>query len=84
MLRAAVPSPGLARSDWQILVDLSQYFDRPLEYGQPEEIWEDIRASTPTYAGIAYADIGPRGTRADSSAPAIDRQLTGGRGPAVG
>jgi NADH-quinone oxidoreductase subunit G len=63
MVTPTVPTPGIARPDWEILVDLSQSFDRPLEYATPEEIWEDIRRDTAHYQGLSYLDIGPRGTR---------------------
>jgi predicted molibdopterin-dependent oxidoreductase YjgC len=60
-LSMAVPSPGMARADWEILVDLSQYFDAPLEYAMPEQIWEDLRSSVPKYASISYSDLGATG-----------------------
>lgn len=69
-LSMAVPSPGIARADWEILVDLSQYFERPLEYGTPEQVWEDIRGAVPKYAGIAYADVGARGVMPSVLQPA--------------
>ena len=56
-----VPSPGIARADWEMLVDLSQYFGRPLDYSSPREIWEDIRRAVPGYAHISHEDIGSRG-----------------------
>ena len=62
-LSIAVPSPGIARPDWEILVDLSQYFDRPLEYSLPQDIWDDIRRSVAKYDGVAYDDLGARGIR---------------------
>jgi NADH-quinone oxidoreductase subunit G len=61
VLSIAVPSPGMARADWEILVDLSQYFDAPLDYAMPEQIWEDLRKSVPKYASISYTDLGTRG-----------------------
>ncbi|MBV9281659.1 MAG: NADH-quinone oxidoreductase subunit NuoG, partial [Chloroflexi bacterium] len=62
-LSIAVPSPGIARADWEILVDLSQYFDNPLDYALPRDIWEDIRRAVPAYAGVSYDDLGQRGVR---------------------
>jgi predicted molibdopterin-dependent oxidoreductase YjgC len=66
LIREAVPSPGLARADWEALVDLSQYFDRPLGYALPQDLWDAIRASVPAYAGIGYADIGGSGVRPEN------------------
>jgi predicted molibdopterin-dependent oxidoreductase YjgC len=62
-LTQAVPAPGIARADWEILVDLSQYFDQPLDYALPQEVWEDIRRAVPAYASITHADIGMKGVR---------------------
>jgi predicted molibdopterin-dependent oxidoreductase YjgC len=59
----AVPSPGIARADWETLVDLSQYFDRPLGFASVEDIWDDIRRSLPRYASVSYEDLGLRGVR---------------------
>jgi len=58
---AALPKPAGGRTDWEILVDLSQYFDAPLDYAMLEQIWEDIRRSVPKYAGISYSDVGATG-----------------------
>jgi predicted molibdopterin-dependent oxidoreductase YjgC len=66
MVRETVPTPGLARSDWEILVDLSQFFDRPLDYALPQDVWESIRASVTAYAGVAHSDVGQSGTRPES------------------
>lgn len=66
MVRETVPSPGLARADWEILVDLSQYFDRPLDYALPQDIWDSIRATVAPYAGVAYGDVGSSGVRPES------------------
>jgi len=63
LVQPAVPRPGIARPEWEILVDLSQAFDRPLDYALPEEIWDAIGSANPAYAGVRHEDIGPRGTR---------------------
>jgi NADH-quinone oxidoreductase subunit G len=66
VVRNAVPTPGIARADWEILVDLSQYTDHPLEYALPQDVWEEIRNTVPAYASVAFGDIGPRGVRPES------------------
>jgi NADH-quinone oxidoreductase subunit G len=58
-----VPAPGIARADWEILVDLSQYFDQPLSYTVPQQIWAEIADSVPAYRGLSLAEIGPTGAR---------------------
>jgi NADH-quinone oxidoreductase subunit G len=67
-LTEVVPSPGIARADWEILVDLSQYFDRPLEFNRPEDIWDDLRQGVPGYSEIAYMDMGLSGARPEKRA----------------
>lgn len=49
VLSAAVPAPGIARPDWQILVELSQRWDNPLGYSSAEAILADIAGSVPGY-----------------------------------
>ncbi|MGH2449626.1 MAG: molybdopterin oxidoreductase family protein, partial [Chloroflexota bacterium] len=68
-LSEVVPSPGLARGEWRMLVDLSQYFDRPLEFNRPEEIWEEIQRAVPAYHDISWADVGLRGKRSAAAVP---------------
>jgi predicted molibdopterin-dependent oxidoreductase YjgC len=58
-----VPSPGMARAEWQIFVDLSQYFEHPLDFVRPDDIWDDIRAAVARYGDIGYTDIGLTGAR---------------------
>ncbi|GAC1468249.1 MAG: NADH-quinone oxidoreductase subunit NuoG [Chloroflexota bacterium] len=69
-LRVAVPTPGVARADWQILVDLSQYFDNALEYSSLSHIWEAIRSAVPAYSSVDYGDLGERGERPSALVPA--------------
>ncbi len=60
----AVPAPGMARPDWQMLVELSQRWDNPLSYASPEAILADISGSVPGYAGrlpTSYRRVGPLG-----------------------
>ena len=54
-VRAAVPPPGQARHDWQIVVDLGRRLEKTLAhspqqslfaYDSPEAIWNEHRAST--------------------------------------
>ena len=53
-VRKAVPPPGQARPDWQIICDLATRLGYPMTYKNPEEIFEEIRKVTPSYAGISY------------------------------
>ena len=56
-VRKAVEAPGEARADWEIICDLSGRLGYEMDYGSPEEIFEEIRSLTPAYAGITYDRI---------------------------
>jgi len=53
-VRKAVDPPGQARADWEIVTDLSARMGYPMPYDSPADIFEEIRALTPTYGGISY------------------------------
>jgi formate dehydrogenase alpha subunit len=50
----AVDPPGEARTDWEIICDLSTRMGYPMSYRNAEEIFEEIRTVTPSYAGMTY------------------------------
>jgi formate dehydrogenase major subunit len=56
-IRRAVPPAGGSRPDWQILSELLTRMGAGPEYGSPEEIFDKMRALTPSYAGITYARL---------------------------
>jgi formate dehydrogenase major subunit/formate dehydrogenase alpha subunit len=60
-IRKAVEPPGEARTDWEIIADLSNRMGYPMKYAKPREIWSEIRQMTPSYAGITYERIGRQG-----------------------
>jgi len=69
----AIPAPGIARPDWQILVELSQRWDSPLSYSRPEQVLEDIAGAVPAYAGLrgvvgGYSRVGAEGMSAGGAA----------------
>lgn len=53
-VRQAVPVLNGCKPDWQIICELSQRLGYPMTYRHPEEIFEEIRKVTPSYAGITY------------------------------
>src|SRR5690606_38844226 len=71
--RAAVPAPGEARHDWQIVVDFAQRIETMLQPGQPtrfpyanpESIWLEHRESTRgrdlDITGLSYAMLEQQG-----------------------
>src|SRR5690606_35519103 len=56
-VRKAVEPPGQCRPDWEIICDLSRRMGYYMEYSSSEEIFNEMRRLTPSYAGITYARI---------------------------
>lgn len=55
MVRKAVDPPGEARLDWEIISDLAQRMGAPgFDYKTAEDIFEEIRATAPSYSGMTY------------------------------
>ncbi len=48
-------TPGDAKEDWQIFVDLAHKLGLAgFDFNSPEDIWNDVRRVTPSMAGISY------------------------------
>ena len=60
-VRKAVDPPGQARVDWEIICDLATRMGYPMGYRSAEEIFEEIRRLTPSYAGMTYARLEGKG-----------------------
>jgi len=64
-IRAALPAPGEARADWEIISDLAQRAEAKLdrehsagfEFEHPAEIWDEMARLTPPFQGINYKRI---------------------------
>jgi formate dehydrogenase alpha subunit len=56
-VRKAVEPPGEARPDWQIICDVSTALGHPMGYARPADIFEEMAALTPSYAGMSYERI---------------------------
>lgn len=57
-VRKAVEAPGECRPDWEIICEVAQRLGAEgFQYENPEEIFEEIRQTTPTYRGITYERI---------------------------
>jgi formate dehydrogenase alpha subunit len=61
LVREAVPPKGDSRPDWQIIQDLSTKYGYPMHYESPEDIFQEIRSLTPSYAGITYPRLAAKG-----------------------
>ncbi len=53
-IRRAVPPPGEARPDHEIITDLAQRMGYDMKYAASHEIMEEIAILTPSYAGILH------------------------------
>ncbi len=54
-VRKVVDSPGLARQDWQIILDIAERMGKPMKkYVDESEIFDEIALVTPIMAGINY------------------------------
>ncbi len=61
-VRRAVDPVGEARPDWEILCELARRMGAVgFDFSSPEEVFEEIRRVTPSYAGITYRRLGTRG-----------------------
>lgn len=56
-VRKATDAPGQAKADWQIIAEISNALGYPMNYSSIEDVWEEIRSLTPSYAGIKYDRI---------------------------
>ncbi|HEX9883540.1 MAG TPA: molybdopterin dinucleotide binding domain-containing protein, partial [Desulfobaccales bacterium] len=61
LVRQAVKPIGESRPDWQIVCDLSTRVGYPMKYASPEEIFNEIRQLTPSYAGMTYRRLEEKG-----------------------
>ena len=61
--RKAQDPPGDAKPDWQILCDLGKRmgYEREFAFENPEAIFAEITAVTPSYHGMSYARLDPDG-----------------------
>lgn len=51
---AALPPKSECRHDWQIFADLSTRMGYPMHYESTREIWDEVRALCPPFAGATY------------------------------
>ena len=56
-VRKAVPAPGLAKEDWEIIAGISKKMGYPMAYASAGEIMAEINRVAPSYAGITYDRI---------------------------
>lgn len=57
----AVPPPGQAKADWEIVCLIAQAMGYDMCYSHPKEIMDEIAQVTPIYGGISYERMGQTG-----------------------
>ena len=60
-VRKAIDPLDGAKPDWQIVCELATRMGYPMHYSSPEEIFEEMKALTPSYGGMSYARLEGRG-----------------------
>ena len=53
-LRKAVNAPGEARADWTVFAELAKRLGHEWNFNNVENVFEEIRLITPSYAGMTY------------------------------
>jgi len=53
-VRKAIEPPGEAKADWEILSAVAAAMGYPMSYASAADIFNEMRALTPSYAGIGY------------------------------
>ena len=59
--RKALHPPGSAREDWKIVSELSTAFGYPMRYDSPSDVFDEMTALAPSYAGLTHENLGLTG-----------------------
>ncbi len=76
MVRQAVPRKGSSKDDWEVLVELMSRLGYVRHYDCAEDIFNEMRTVTPSYAGISYAKIQKDGQGVQWPCPTEDHPGT--------
>ena len=60
-VRKAINSPGNARDDIQIILDLAREMGHDWKYESSEQIWDELRSLSPMHAGMSYKRLAELG-----------------------
>jgi formate dehydrogenase alpha subunit len=61
LVRPALAAPGEARQDWDILQSLARGLGAAWSYDSPRQIFDEMAALTPSYAGMSHPRLGGAG-----------------------
>lgn len=62
IMRKAVEPKGEAKPDWQIICEIATAMGYSMSYKNTEEIWDEMRALCPDFAGVSYEKMERQGT----------------------
>lgn len=60
-IRKAINPVGESKADWEIISEISNRLGYKMNYSSAEEIMDELRKVTPSYAGISYSRIEKEG-----------------------
>lgn len=75
LVRRAVPPPGEARAEWEVICELLRRLSVPGGYSSPGDVMDEVASLTPQYGGISYDRLGVGGLQ--WPCPALDHPGTG-------
>jgi formate dehydrogenase major subunit len=61
LVQPAIEPPGGARTDFEILTDVSRALGHDMGFETPEDAMREVAALTPHFAGVTYERLGRRG-----------------------
>ncbi len=59
--RKVLDPPGQARLDWKIICDIANRIGLPMEYESISDVFDEMVALAPAYAGLEYGNLEPTG-----------------------
>ena len=60
-VRAALPPPGAARPDWEVVRDVARALGAEWDYGDPADVLDEIAAAAPIFGGLRADRLEPDG-----------------------
>jgi len=75
MVTAAVPPPGEARTDFEILTSFSRRLGHDMGWQEPSDAMDEIAALTPDFAGVSHERLGRRGLQWPVAADGTDAPI---------
>jgi formate dehydrogenase major subunit len=67
--RKVLDPPGQARPDWEIIREISTRIGLPMPYDSVSDVFDEMVALSPAYAGLEYGNLGPAGKLYPNSDP---------------